>query len=93
MDSSSVARNLCKFLFSSDDMVIELGFVLQGESPDELPERVLSGFRCYRLSLSEAKPVSAPPKPNCPPSSSLSVFHKHTILYNEQQHIHKSKEP
>ena len=92
MDSSSVARNLCKFLFSSDDMVIELGFVLQGESSDELPERVLAGFRCYRLSLSEAKPLSAPSKQPTSPSS-YSVFHKHTILYNEQQHIHKSKEP
>ena len=71
MDSSSVARNLCKFLFSSDDMVIELGFVIQGETQAELPERVLSGFRCYRLSLTEAKPLSLS-QPLLSPSESNS---------------------
>lgn len=93
MDSSSVARNLCKFLFSSDDMVIELGFVLQGESSDELPERVLAGFRCYRLSLSEAKPLSALSAPSKQPTSpsSYSVFHKHTILIMNTTHQQNPK--
>ena len=52
-----MARNLSKFLFSGDDMVVELGFVIQGENSAELPERVFSGFRFYHLSLDQSKMI------------------------------------
>ena len=38
-------------------MVVELAFVLQGESLAELPERVLGGFRFYHLQVGSAKKI------------------------------------
>lgn len=34
MDSSTMSRNLSKYLFSADSMVIELAYVLQGETEE-----------------------------------------------------------
>ena len=56
MDSSTMSRNLSKYLFSADSMVIELAYVLQGETEDELPERVLGGFRFYHMDV---QPIAA----------------------------------
>lgn len=55
MDGSTMSRNLSKYLFSADSMVIELAYVLQGETEDELPERVLGGFRFYHMDVTKAK--------------------------------------
>lgn len=58
MDGSTVARNLSKYLFTASNMVVELGFVIQGEKEDELPEHVLGGFRFYHLDINNAKHIS-----------------------------------
>lgn len=58
MDGSTVARNLSKYLFTASNMVVELGFVIQGEKEDELPEHVLGGFRFYHLDINSAKRIS-----------------------------------
>lgn len=50
-----MARNLSKYLFTAGNMVVELGFVIQGEEEGELPERVLGGFRFYHLDIESAK--------------------------------------
>ena len=55
MDGSTMSRNLSKYLFSADSMEIELAYVLQGETEDELPERVLGGFRFYHMDVTKAK--------------------------------------
>ena len=57
MDGSAMARNLSKYLFSADSMVIELAFVIQGETRDELPERVLGGFRFYHIDVNKAQAI------------------------------------
>ena len=51
MTSSRMARNLSKYLFSSSDLVVDVGFVLQGNDRTELPERVLGGFRLTHVNL------------------------------------------
>lgn len=58
MDGSTMARNLSKYLFTAGNMVVELGFVIQGEEDDELPERVLGGFRFYHLDMDKAQFIS-----------------------------------
>ena len=49
-----MSRNLGKYLFASSDLIVEVGFVIQGETSEELPERVLGGFRCYHLNVAKA---------------------------------------
>ena len=51
MTSSRMARNLSKYLFSSSELVVDVGFVLQGNNRAELPERVLGGFRLNHVNL------------------------------------------
>ena len=57
MDGSTMSRNLSKYLFSADSMVIELAFVIQGETREELPERVLGGFRFYHIDVNRANVI------------------------------------
>lgn len=52
MNASRIARNFGKYLFSSNDMIVDIGFVLQGNTYQELPERILGGFRLIHLDLS-----------------------------------------
>ena len=52
-----MSRNLGKSLFASSDLIVEVGFVIQGETSEELPERVLGGFRCYHLNVAKAMNV------------------------------------
>ena len=52
-----MSRNLGKYLFASSDLIVEVGFVIQGETSEELPERVLGGFRCYHLNVAKAMSV------------------------------------
>ena len=51
MTSSRMAKNLSKYLFSSSELIVDVGFVLQGNDRDELPERVLGGFRLDHVDL------------------------------------------
>ena len=53
-----MARNLSKYLFTAGSMVVDLGFVIQGEDDFELPEQVLGGFRFYHLDMDSAKVIS-----------------------------------
>ena len=57
MDGSTMSRNLGKFLFTSCDLVVDVGFVIQGETAEELPEHVLGAFRCHHLDLTKAQCV------------------------------------
>ena len=47
-----MSRNLGKYLFASSDLIVEVGFVVQGET-----KRVLGGFRCYHLNVAKAMNV------------------------------------
>lgn len=58
MDGSTMARTLSKYLFTVSNMVIELGFVIQGVEENELPEQVLGGFRFYHVDINSAKFIS-----------------------------------
>ena len=55
MDGSAMSRNLGRYLFASCDLVVDVGFVIQGETPEELPEQVLGAFRCHHLDLAKAQ--------------------------------------
>ena len=50
-------RNPSNSLLSADSMVIELAFVIQGETREELPERVLGGFRFYHIDVNKAQAI------------------------------------
>ncbi|EQC30785.1 hypothetical protein SDRG_11546, partial [Saprolegnia diclina VS20] len=56
----TVASGLCRLLLSySQDLVIDLGFVLEGATMEELPERLLACVRLRNLDL----PLIAVPYP------------------------------
>ncbi|OQR82350.1 hypothetical protein ACHHYP_16187 [Achlya hypogyna] len=58
--SSTVASGLCRLLLGySQDLVIDLGFVLEGAMMEELPERLLGCVRLRNLDL----PLTAVPYP------------------------------
>ena len=57
--SSSTARSILSVCRSyTQTLTIDLGFVVQGNSSDELPEQILTGVRLHGLD-----PIHAPPFP------------------------------
>ncbi|KAK8805734.1 hypothetical protein WA158_002390 [Blastocystis sp. Blastoise] len=55
MDSNSVAKNMAKMMFgNSSSMVIDIGFLIQGDSSNELPERMIGSFRLVHVNINEA---------------------------------------
>jgi len=51
--SSSVARNACGLAIGySKSIVVDLGFVLQGNEEHELPEVLMGCYSCYRVDMS-----------------------------------------
>lgn len=57
MGSSSVVRGVMSMIFGYiTNLVVDMAFVLKGDTEDELPEQLLGVGRCSHLSLKSAKP-------------------------------------
>ena len=66
--ASSAARGILSMVRSyTQVLTIDLGFVVQGNSKDELPERMLIGCRLHGID-----PISAPP---LPPTKEMFLHH------------------
>lgn len=58
--SSSVAKHVYSAVRRfSTSVILDIGFVLQGEQEDELPERVLGGVRICRVDVNTVEKLSA----------------------------------
>ena len=58
LGSSKIAATLTYLCASySKRMVIDLGFVVQGDSEQELPERLFGSIRMCRINLDVAEPL------------------------------------
>jgi len=56
--SSSVARNIVGMTMGyAKSVVVDLGFCLQGERGEELPEVLLGAFSCVRVDTTQAKKI------------------------------------
>ena len=61
--ASSAARGILSVVRSyTSGLTLDLGFVIQGNSPDELPEQMLGGVRCHGLDPMSASAL--PPMKN-----------------------------
>ncbi|KAF4752326.1 hypothetical protein FOZ63_026129, partial [Perkinsus olseni] len=61
--SSSVARHIVSLVTdAAKRLVIDIGFVIEGQSDDELPERMLGGFRVRYPDLQSLRHLEDPEK-------------------------------
>jgi hypothetical protein len=61
--SNKVARNILGIVRgATHSLTIDLGFVIEGKQPDELPEQMLVGTRVHRLDLLSASLLPSLPR-------------------------------
>jgi hypothetical protein len=57
--SSSAAKKMMSVVCSAcKKMVIDVAIVLEGQTPEELPERVIGSFRVIRTDINRLRPLA-----------------------------------
>ena len=74
VSSSSVAANIVGLVQGmTRSLVVDMAIVLEGHSPEELPEQLLGTVRCAHLDLNSAKLLDTATGKFCPQMPRLGV--------------------
>ncbi len=55
--NSTVPAQMCSSFARLKEVIFENAFIIQGNSPEELPEQVLAAVRMYRIDMTRSRPL------------------------------------